>query len=54
MSNLKPHFTACDYLSMLGLKLIHIDERGPSYLFSETWVANNIFMKYLVMFDHDL
>ena len=29
ISNFIPHFTVCDYLSMLGLKLNHVSERGP-------------------------
>ena len=35
ISNLTPHFThcACNYLSMLGSKLIHVGKRGPGGLF---------------------
>ena len=25
------HYWACDYLSMMGLKLIHVNKRGPKW-----------------------
>ena len=29
LNNFTPHYNGCNYLSMLGLKLIHFSKRGP-------------------------
>ena len=41
ISNFIPHFTwVCDYLSMLGLKLIHVIKRGPRSLVQAWSIAS--------------
>ena len=33
-------YWACDYLSMLGLKLIHVSKRGPgTFFYNRDWLC---------------
>ena len=50
ISNFISHFTVCDYLSMLGLKLIHVRKRGSWK--TRTGVTSKVTKQRVLMHGH--